>query len=69
MPEVTSGADFRLTDLAQRVVDKYLTAEQQQVKVKKAQSDRLEPIHSIIKFFVSFIAKEQETFVRIGDGI
>jgi hypothetical protein len=69
MPEVTSGADFRLTDLAQRVIDKYLTAEQQQVKVKKAQSDRLEPIHSIIKFFVSFIAKEQETFVRIGDGI
>lgn len=69
MPEVTSGADFRLTDLAQRVIDKYLTAEQQQVKVKKAQSDRSEPIHSIIKFFVSFIAKEQETFVRIGDGI
>lgn len=69
MPEVTSGADFRLTDLTQRVIDKYLTAEQQQVKVKKAQSDRLEPIHSIIKFFVSFIAKEQETFVRIGDGI
>jgi len=69
MPEVTSGADFRLTDLAQRVIDKYLTADQQQVKVKKAQSDRSEPIHSIIKFFVSFIAKEQETFVRIGDGI
>jgi len=69
MPEVTSGGEFRLTDLAQRVIDKYLTPEQQQVKVKKAQSERLEPIHSIVKFFVSFIAKEQETFVRIGEGI
>lgn len=69
MPEVTSGGEFRLTDLAQRVIDKYLTPDQQQVKVKKAQSDRLEPIHSIIKFFVSFIAKEQETFVRLGNGV
>jgi len=69
MPEVISGNEFRLTDLAQRVIDKYLTPEQQQFKVKKAQSDRLEPIHSIVKFFVSFIAKEQETFIRIGDGI
>lgn len=69
MPEVTSGDNFRLTDLTQRVIDKYLTPEQQKVKVKKAQSERSESIHSIVKFFVSFIAKEQEAFVRIGDGI
>jgi len=69
MSEVTGGGDFRLTDLAQRVIDKYLTPEQQQIKVKKAQSDRLEPIHSIVKFFVSFIAKEQETFIRLGNGL
>ncbi len=69
MPEVTSGNEFRLTDLAQRVIDKYLTLDQQQVKVKKAQSERLEPIHSIVKFFVSFIAKEQETFIKIGEGL
>lgn len=69
MSEVTSGNDFRLTDLAQRVIDKYLTPEQQQTKVKKAQSDRLEPIHSIVKFFVSFIAKEQGTFIRVGEGV
>jgi hypothetical protein len=69
MPEVTSGADFRLTDLAQRVIEKYLTLDQQQVKVKKAQSDRLESIHSIIKFFVSFLAKEQDVFVKVGEGV
>ena len=69
MPEVTSGSEFRITDLAQRVMDKYLTPEQQQVKVKKAQSERLEPIHSIVKFFVSFIAQEQEIFIKIGGGV
>jgi hypothetical protein len=69
MPEVTSGAEFRITDLTQQVLDRYLTPEQQQAKVKKAQSDRLEPIHSIVKFFVSFIAKEQDTFIRIGNGV
>lgn len=69
MPEVTSGNEFRLTELAQRVIDKYLTPEQQQIRVKKAQSDKTEPIHSIIKFFVSFIAKEQGIFVRIGNGV
>lgn len=69
MSEVTSGGEFRLTDLAQRVMDRYLTQEQQQIRVKKAQSDRSEPIHSIVKFFVSFIAKEQKLFVRIGEGV
>ncbi|MDD5470494.1 MAG: GIY-YIG nuclease family protein [Sideroxydans sp.] len=69
MPEVTSGEKFRLTELAQRVMDIHLTHEQQQVKVKKAQADRWEPVHSIVKFFVSFIAKQQDTFVKIGDGI
>jgi hypothetical protein len=69
MPEVTSGEEFQLTNLTQQVINKYLTPEQQQVKVKKAQSDKTEPIHSIVKFFVSFIAKELETFVRIGNGI
>ena len=69
MSEVTSGKEFKLTDMAQRVIDKYLTPEQQQTKVKKAQSDKMEPIHSIVKFFASFIAKEQEIFVKIGDGV
>ena len=69
MPEVMGGKQFRLTDLAKRVIDKYLTPEQQQIKVKKAQSDKLEPIHSIVKFFASYIAKDLETFVKIGDGV
>ncbi len=69
MPEVTGGEEFRLTDLTQRVLDKYLNPEQQQTKVKKAQSDRQEPVHSIVKFFVSFMAKEQDIFTRLGNGV
>ncbi len=69
MPQVISGEDFRMTELAQQIIDKYLTPEQQQIKVKKAKSEKTEPIHSIIKFFASFIAKEQDLFIRVGDGV
>lgn len=68
MPEVTGGEEFRLSDLAQKVIDKYLTPDQQQQKVKKAQSDRWEPIHSIIKFIVALQAKHHEIFIKVGDG-
>jgi hypothetical protein len=68
-PQVKSGAEFRIVDLVQEVLDKYLTSDQQQVRIKKANSDRTEPLHSIVKFFASFIAKENELFVRVLPGI
>lgn len=58
-----------MVDLVQEVLDKYLTPDQQQVRIKKANSDRTEPLHSIVKFFASFIAKENELFVRVLPGI
>lgn len=69
MPEVINGEPFRLTELVQTVIDKYLTAEQQQTKIKKAQSDRVESAHSIIKFVASLIAKEQKLFINLGNGL
>jgi hypothetical protein len=69
LSEVVNGEPFRLTELAQSVIDKYLSPEQQQTKVKKAQSDRLDPVHSIIKFVVSLISKEQEIFINLGGGM
>jgi len=57
-PEVMNGEPFRLTELVQTVIDKYLTIEQQQTKIKKAQSNRVDPIHSIIKFVASLLTKE-----------
>jgi hypothetical protein len=69
MSEVKNGAEFRMVDLVQFLLDKYLTAEQQQVRIKKANSDLTEPLHSIVKFFVSFIAKEKDLFIRVRPGI
>jgi hypothetical protein len=69
MPEVKAGAEFRMVDLTQQILDKYLTLEQQQVRIKKANSEQTEPLHSIVKFFASFIAKQNDLFVRVRPGI
>lgn len=69
MPEVKSGAEFRMVDLVQKVLDNYLTQEQQQVRIKKANSMQTDPVHSIVKFFASFIAKENDLYVRLKPGV
>lgn len=69
MPEVKGGAEFRMVDLTQRILDNYLTLEQQQLRIKKANSDETDPLHSIVKFFASFIAKQNDLFVRVRPGI
>ena len=69
MPEVKGGAEFRMVDLTQRILDNYLTPEQQQLRIKKANSDGTDPLHSIVKFFASFIAKQNDLFVRVRPGI
>ncbi len=69
MNEVKEGSDFRLSALAQKVIDKYLSAEQQAIKLKKEQSDRTDTLHSLVKFYVAFQVKEQKTFVPTGEGM
>jgi hypothetical protein len=68
MPEVKSGAEFRMVDLVQQVLDRYLTPDQQQLRIKKANSEVTEKLHSIVKFFASFLAKENDVFVRVRPG-
>lgn len=69
MEEVKSGFEFRLSTLAQKVIDKYISQEEQGIKLKKEQSDRTDTLHSLVKFYVAFRVKEQKTFVAIGDGM
>ena len=69
MTEVTSGAPFRLTELSKKIIDKYLTPEQQQLKLKKEQSEKVDAVHSIIKFVVQLLVKNQHLFQRLGDGV
>jgi hypothetical protein len=68
LPSVLSGEKFRLSSLAQEVIDKYLTVEQQQIKLKKQNSDKTDAIHSIIKFVVQLHVKNQSIFNRVGEG-
>lgn len=69
MPEVTGGEEFKLSELAQRVIDAKVTPEQQQIKLKKAKSDKVDSLHSIVKFFAGFMAKELQLFVPLGNGV
>ena len=39
VPEVKAGGEFRMVDLTQRILDAYLTPGQQQLRIKKANSD------------------------------
>jgi hypothetical protein len=69
LPDVSTGASFRLREKAQIVIDQLLTPEQQVMRVKREQSDRTDVLRSIVKFFVAFLAREQNLFLSLGDGI
>ena len=69
MQEVVNGDPFRLTDLVQRIIDKYLTPQQQQLKLKKEQSEKVDAVHSIIKFVVQLLVKNLQLFDRLGEGV
>jgi hypothetical protein len=69
MSEVKSGEPFRLIDFVKQIVDKYLTSEQQVIKIKRAKSDRTESVVSDIKFYVPFIAKNTGQLIRVGGGL
>jgi hypothetical protein len=66
---VKDGEAFRLIDLVKQIIDKYLTPDQQAVKIKRAKSDRMESVVSDIKFYVPFIAKNTGQLIRIGGGL
>jgi T5orf172 domain len=70
LPEVQSGKPFILRDLAWPLIDKHLTPEQQTMLVKKAQSDTLEPMGRIVRFWVPYLVGEhgQDLLVNLGKG-
>ena len=68
MPGVQSGVQFRMADLVQNVLDKYLTTDQQKDRIKKANSQQAYPFHSIVRFFASLMAKENDPYVRLRRG-
>lgn len=68
MPEVTSGQVVLLRDLTAKVLDKYLSVEEQNLTYKQAKADGEVKLKSAVKFFVAYMAAETGALVNLGKG-
>jgi hypothetical protein len=69
MSEVTGGEPFLLRELTFRIIDKYLTKEQQAIRVPFKESEGTDSMRSYIRYYVAFISKETGTLTNIGRGM
>lgn len=67
--EAVSGGPFRLIDVSKRIIDEHLTPEQQGMMVRRAESEREDPIHRVVKTYIPFIAKNTGQLISLGDGM
>lgn len=68
-PEVASGDDFRLIDVARAVIDRHLTKEQQAQKFVRPVAGGSVSIGKTIRFYIPFIAKNTGMLTNLGGGI
>ena len=59
---------FLLRDVTKRVLDETYTQEQLEIRVKKAQSDKMEKVRTIFGFYVPFLAENLHFFENVGGG-
>lgn len=69
LPEVQSGEPFRLVELVKKVVDQFLTVEQQFSSYLRAETGEPLTVIKTIKWYVPFIAKKTEQLIPAGNGI
>jgi len=69
MPEVTGGDLFLLRELTFKIIDKYLTKEQQSIRVPFKESEGTESMRSYIRFYVALISKESGMLSSSGKGM
>ena len=69
-PEATSGATFKMLDVAKRVIERHLTPEQLAIELPAAEADRVDTIYSTLKFYVALHSKHlsNSPFVWLGNG-
>jgi hypothetical protein len=60
---------FLLRDISKRVLAETYTQEQLEIRIKKAESERLEKISLIFGFFIPLLADKLRVFERLGDGM
>ena len=74
LPEVTKvvatlgDEPFLLREIAWPIIDRLLSKEQQAVRVPRAQSEGDDSMSSIVRFYVSFLAKGLNHFQKLGGG-
>lgn len=74
LPEVTKEVaalgdePFLLRKIAWPIIDRLLTKEQPAVRVQRAQSEGDDSMSSIVRFYVSFLAKGLNLFESLGGG-
>lgn len=68
MSEVAIGDVVLLRDCTQKVLDKYLTPEQQNLTYQRAKSEGEVKIKSAVKFFVAYMADETGAMFNLGKG-
>lgn len=74
LPEVTKvvatlgDEPFLLREIAWPIIDRLLSKEQQAIRVPRAQSEGNDSMSSIVRFYVSFLAKGLNHFQKLGGG-
>jgi hypothetical protein len=59
---------FHLREIANRLLAETYTPEQLDIRIKKAESDKVEKMSKIFGFYIPFLAKNLQIFENLGDG-
>ncbi len=74
LPEVTKQVaslgeeKFLLREIAWPIIDRLLTKEQQAVRVPRAKTEGDDPMSSIVRFYVNFLARGLDQYESLGGG-
>lgn len=60
---------FLLREISKRVLAETYTAEQLEIRVKKAKSDTMEKMSNIFGFYIPFLAENLHVFENLGGGM
>ena len=68
MPEVTSGERFLLRELVFKVIDKYLSPDEQAQYIPYRESEGGTNVRRNTRFYAGFVATEIKFFENVGKG-
>ena len=69
MPEVADGKPFRLVELSRRVLNSYLTKEQQAMTYLRKKADGEMSVSASVKFYIPFISDQTGQLINLGAGM